>query len=302
MKTAIFVSDVNQTESLSAFLATISDEERKLHMIVALGADVEFELEERNISFQSGQDLRSTSHHVRLLYVRKFSQKMLNDSTFSFFSYKGINLLNTFMLPLQSYLILVLYFTDVFTTLVRNYPEHKKLILFSNTRIVRVDTSSVLAPLEASAVVDVARLVGEKYNLEIVVKKPKAVYADLLNSVENKLFNLKRLLFGWALSILNIFVNIIVSKKRIRILTADYWRNISPMMAELPEVEVFMHDRKESLRAGFAAILKHRMHFVHIENFASRGTQKTSLEQRDSFLAKWQRGENKNSTLQQAEF
>lgn len=304
MKTAIFIYELGQIGAITSFLSSVSENERESCMVVALGADIEFALREHGIPFQSGRGLRSMEHIDFMTYVEKIGREVLDDPTFSFFSYRGVKLTDIFMPILQLYLLTILYFIDVLTTLAETYPQYKKIVVFPSTDIV-LETAGILAPLSARAATDAARVVGEKHAIEIVIPAMERLQtrADVLRVRKTAVsFYVQRRVFGWALALLNMCIAVTRPAKGIRILASDYWKHISPLMKELPEGEVLLLDRAESFRAGLAAIWKYRMQFIHIDNFLTRSMRKNVSRQVDAFVKQWKDVRHDNAILHGAGF
>ncbi len=298
-KTAIFIYEKGQVQTLAELLLSTPEEKRKSLTVIALGADIEFILGERGIAFQSGRHLRTMPHEECMGYAEKLGREVLDDPSFSFFSYRSVPLVNVFMPVLQVYLMSVLYFVDVITSITETYPHYRRLIVLPSVNIL-LETSGILAPLELTAAVDVARLVGKKYNIVIVVPELKNNVRQARIRMSVILFNLKRRLFGLFLFVLNVYVAVVVPQKRIRILASDLWKNISSLMTMLPDTELLLLDRGESRKAGLAAIFKNRMRFVHTENFVSRTMRKKASVQVGLFVEQWERVRDMNTVVREA--
>lgn len=295
---AILVHGNAQIKALMFFLDSLSDEERKSIDIIAIGADVEYALEKKDLSFISGKGLRTMPNAELIPYVEKLGREVLDDPSFSFFTYRGVQLSDLYMPILQNYLLHVLYLIDVITTFARVYSTYKKLMLFPPTSVI-YDTTGIFALLEENAAITAARFVSAISDFEVVVLElPSGVQGRFKYIV----FNLQRAVFGYVLSTLNAVVAMLIRPKKIRILASDYWRNMSPLMAELPESELLQLDRIESRKTGFAAILEHRMRFIHIEDYLSRSSRKKAEEQKQLFFHNWERGRDMNMPLQRAIF
>ena len=301
METAILLYELRQIKPLEEFLSSIPEEEKKSLMVIALGADIEFALEKRNIPFQSGRDLRKAAHFECLTHAERIGREILDDPTFSFFSYRNVSLTQVNMPVLQDYLMYLFYFIDVLTTFAETYPYVKKILLFSFTYIP-LETDGIMAPLEANAAIDAARMAGKKYGLTVVIPSFETQSSRRRMRAGIALFYLKRTFFGWGFSVLNVMVTIAIRRKKICILASDYWRNISPFIQELPEGELILLDRGESRRTGLGAIWKNRMRFIHIENFISGAERRMARAQANSFREQWEQIRDKNSMFQNAVF
>lgn len=300
-QTAILVYEVGQLDALIRFLASLSEEGKGGVVIVAIGADIEFALEKQGRTFISGKGLRTMRNAELILYVEKLGREVLDDPTFSFFSYRGVRLGDIYMPALQNYLLYVLYFVDVITTLVQKHSEYKKFVLFSPATIT-YETAGVFALLEGYAAVEAARFVGKTFGFEVVVLESSVSAASFRSRMKRRFFDLQRFVFGYILAVLNAATTLLVRPKKMRILASDYWKNMSPLMAELPESELLQLDRGESRKTSLVEIFKHRMRFVHIEDYLSRSSRKNASDQKEIFSQKWVQIQDKNMPLLQAEF
>jgi hypothetical protein len=300
-QSAILIYELQQIHVLTDFLSSISEQEKAALTVIALGADIEFLLERQGISFQSGRDLRNVTHLDCHIHAEKIGREVLNDPTFYFFSYRSVPLMNVCTPVLQAYLMSILYFVDVITTLTEKHPYFTRLILFPHTYIP-LETDGIMAPLEASAAVDAARIVEKKYNLEIFI--PKFETSAMLLKVRTNiaLYYMKRRFFGWALFILNTIITIGISKKNIRILVSDNWKNISSLVRELPDAELLLLDRAEVRKIGWSAIWRNRMRFIHVQSFVSGTERKASQAQVHAFSLQMGKIQSENVILKEAEF
>src|SRR5258708_7354143 len=99
MKTAVFVYESSQVPYVSEVQKRFGECE-----IIAVGADIEFLLEERGIPFCSARGMRATSTPERFARAKELGQNMLNTPSVGFFSYRGIHIRNLFTHALQDYL------------------------------------------------------------------------------------------------------------------------------------------------------------------------------------------------------
>lgn len=299
--TAILLYEVGQISALTRYLSSLSAADRDSVDIIAIGADIEFALEKQDIPFKSGRGLRTMPNDELILFVEKLGREILDDSTFSFYAYRGVRLGNLYMPALQNYLLYVLYFIDVITTISQDHPDYSRVVLLPPSTIT-YETAGVFALLEGYAAIEAARFVSKKFGFEVVVPGAPAKKVDFRNRIKRNLFELQRFIFGYLLSVLNASVEVLVRPKKIRILATDYWRNISPLLAELPESELIQLDREESRKSGIAAIFRHRMRFVHIEDYVSRSSWKHAEMQRKLFSERWEKLKDENVPLREAKF
>jgi len=287
---------------LPSLRALVPIEEQKNLTIIALGVDIELALREQNILFETGRGLRTTSHADALMKTEMIGRSILSDPSLSFLLYRGVPLAHVLMPVLQDYLLYPLYFIDILTTLIERHPECERIIVPPST-ITVLETAGIMALLETSAAMDAARLIGKKYNIEILmVPTVESRTFSPQNYLVNARFYFTRRVFGWVLSLLNTFVTTFRRPQHIRVLVTDYWKHLSPLMKRLPESELMLLDRSEVLNAGFPAIWRNRVQFIHIEDFLSRQIKKEASVQAVRLLAEWQDVAHSNIAIQQAVF
>ncbi|MBI5003541.1 hypothetical protein HZC00_00390 [Candidatus Kaiserbacteria bacterium] len=304
MKSALLFHDPGQIDLLTSLLSTTAQGESPT--VVAMGADVEFVLEKRSIPFYSARDLRRTGHVERLVLAEKLAHESFEDPLFNFFSHKNIHIGKIYSVALQTYLLDLIYFTDIVASLVEDHPELERVTVLPLT-IEVPETGRLLAGLEARVVEIAAGLVCKQRNIEFFVEKgalseKKFRVRVVLDSFRWKMFWWKRRMFGVALSLLNICVTTLRPRKKIRILGSDIWRNIAPLMDKLPEGELVLMDRLESFSVGLRLIWKHRMQFMHIDQFVSRGMHRLAVSRDREFRDEWERIRFKNHLINKTSF
>lgn len=251
MKTAVLLYEPEHAERLSALPPVLSGEERT---VIAVGADVEFALEERGIAFRSARGFRSNDTQKQLVYIRTAVDTLVQDPRLSFFAHRGFNLGKLYAPALKFALAPFLYSLDILARALEE-EAYDRLITFTTSVPIHA-VAGVLERFFWEAPADAARLACAQKKIAFILKRMPLQKRDAG-------FALKRNLFGLAVGMLNALVTAMVSQKRIRILASENWKNIGSLMHALPEGELFLLDRMESLKAGWRAILRNRMRFVH---------------------------------------
>lgn len=299
MKTAVIVYQVAQIKMLERFMAGPLYRQ-DTHMVVALGADIELALETLGIPFASGKNLRKCKHLEFVGYAERLGAQILDDPSLSFFTYRGVSLGDTFMFALQSYFVEVLYFLDLLTS-VAEQGLYNKMVLFSSTAVV-FEAGGIFAHLENNAAADAAGIVAASFGLQIDMSDSGQSRSMLGEWATKTWFECKRATFSLALAFLNWAVALIVPPKTLRIVATEYWKNIYPLLYNLPEAEMFLLDRTESRKAGLRAIWRHRMQFLHIGHFLSLNSRRIARQKRKDFLTLWRGGKGANMPLNNAKF
>jgi hypothetical protein len=267
-KTLIVIYEVDQVGVLKRYFGRLSQEERDAALIVTVGADIEFLLEKEGLPFMSGKNLRTLPHKELILTSERLGREILDDHTFSFFSYRDTLLSNVYVVALQNYLQCLLYFVDVMTTLAEVHGEYKTWILFPTTKIA-YSTGGTFVEHEIHAPLRAARFVSGSYGVTVQTPLPSPTVTTIKNQIKEKQFVIKRFLFEKLLSVWNLYATYGIPSRDFSMLISDMWKNTGALMERLPECELILLDRAEAFKIGLTSIVKHRIRFVHLENFIS---------------------------------
>ena len=277
MKTGIFLYEPQQVERLSELPLPVLGEERT---IIACNAEVEFLLEKLDMSFQSARDLRPTPVSDRLILGGKIGHTVLTNPHMSFFTYKDIHLGDLYTPTLQFYLAIFLYYLDIVASAVE-VDSYDQIIVLDSLSLIS-PTGGLLHIFDLQMMVNAVRIVCEQKNIEYSVH-------TFSGSRTIQSSGTTRMLLGWGIGVLNTFVALTVRPKKIRILASENWKNIEPLMKELPESELLLLDRAESLKAGVRAIWANRMRFIHSEDFLSSAMKTKAKILSAEFLTNWKK-------------
>ncbi len=300
MKTAIFLHDSSQIEAYERYIASVPRTERDAYEVVALGVPIEYALLAKGIIYASGRDLRSIPHAELSERAAIFARGVMNREDAAFFNYRDVPLTEVYRPILQIYLQKLLYFIDVFASLVEP-GTYERILVFPSTVPV-AETAVPLEFLDVRVAEDAARAVAEAYKIAIVVPRRQALVPlsrRLRGRLAARMFMLRRSAFGWGLFILNTVVGA-RPRARIRIVASDHWRNLAPLMRELPESELFLLDRMEALKVGLRGMWKYGIRFVHAENFLTSPQRRDAARRADEFVKAWRRKRDGNVPLQAA--
>ncbi|MFA6006950.1 MAG: glycosyltransferase [Candidatus Paceibacterota bacterium] len=285
MKIAIFLYETSQLASLDALLAKYG-EEGEVPTIVSLDAEIDFALKKRDVPFVSGKTLQNRISPNAFMRHGKLAHEICESETLSFLEYKNIPLLKPLRFSISIYLIFLLYYIEVIAKFVDSAGEIDCLVVQEPTTTVS-KTSGSLAEYELFTVVEAARQVAQSRHIVCKSIRQTTFSVRAHNILQQHIFTYKRILFGNALSILNMIISL-RPRRKIRIIASDYWRNISPVLRKLPEAELILLDRSEALKMGFKTIWRHKAQFMHIEHFLSRQARREALQYSHLCLEKWQ--------------
>ena len=300
MKNAILVFETGQLEMLAGFLKDAQHDDG--HCVVALGADVEFLLEKQAVPFLSARSLRRTGHKEILSLAQRVMCGMCEDPLIDFFEYRGISIAKIYTLAFQSYVATFLYYADIIASLFEDHPDLIKITVLPPSGIRALDASSPFPALKVGIVAAAAQLISKQRGAEFLAIEHVPTRRRFHAVIYRSLFLLKRRLFEGALFFINYFVISAQRPKKIRILASDYWGNLSGFLAHLPDGEMVLLDRMESLNAGLGSILRHRMRFMHVESYVTADVRATAAARAAGFMSSWKRAQGKSKTLAQSSF
>jgi hypothetical protein len=261
--------------------------------LIALGADVEFLLEDKSEAFISGRAFRTSSPPQRLVLAKRIGAQLLSNPALAFFAHEEISLGELYTFALQDYLVRLFYYIEIATALIAAHPELSEILLFQTADTVS-ETSGLFAIFEARVVLDAFLLVGKRSNIRITTPESTAQTTSFRTSVQTKVIRAlgEHLLWG-----LNQLVTLWVKRRPIRLLATEHWHNIAPLMKVFPESELILLDRAQSRKAGLKSILAHRMRFLHSAVFVSGDMRKMASNKSREYAESWVRLQNTSSNL-----
>lgn len=266
MKTAIILYEPEHLASFDVLVAKWSMRDEK-PIIVSLDAEIDYTLEKRGVTFISGKILQNRTAPDSYMRSDELTREICENKLFSFLQYRGISLLRPLRLSIHQYFQILLYYVDIIERFTESAPDVGRLVV--PTSVVPVSkTSGPLGIEETGIVAEAIRRVAEGRVVRYESYKTLSASLQAKNRGREWIFSFKRTLFGIILSFFNGFMAL-RSRRSIRIVASDYWRNIVPVLRELPEAELVLLDRSEALKAGFSNIWRHKMQFMHISHFIS---------------------------------
>ena len=292
MKTAVFIYEAKHVEQLDLLPALGENETLS---VIACNAEVELVLTEKNIHFVSARNLRTMPVSERLIFTRKLVSEILESKAFSFFEHRKIHLGTLYTPTLQYYLAVFLYYVDIVITALETDSYDRVMVLATAAPVS--PTGGLLHVFDIPMISDAVKVVCTQKNIPVTVH-------DFFMHVPQKArsIQIKRSIFGGALFFLNSFVSLVPIKKKIRILASENWKNIAPLMQELPDSELFLLDRAESMKAGLQFIWRNRMRFIHANDFLSSTSKKIVREKSKKFSEDWQKSQNEAEVLSNISF
>jgi len=266
MKTAIILYEVSQLASLDTLIAKWS-EEGNAPQIVSFDAEIDFALEKRGIPFISGKTLQNRANPATYVRAYEITSALYDNEKMSFLNYRNVSLLDSLRFSTQIYILHLLYYIDIIQRFVESAPEVKCLVVPVSPAPVS-KTSDPLAVEESKTMYEAARLVAQHRGILCESYDTHSIASQVKNRWEGWVFTAQRMLFGVALSLLNACMAL-RSRRPLRILASDYWRSLAPILRQVPEAELVLLDRSQALQAGFRNIWRHKVRFIHVEQFLS---------------------------------
>ncbi|HEY4501186.1 MAG TPA: glycosyltransferase [Candidatus Paceibacterota bacterium] len=284
MKTAIFLYETSQLASLDALIAKWSGG-GETPIIVSLDAEIDFALEKRGGPFISGKALQNRTAPAACMRADELTYALCDSATLSFLRYREVSLLEPLCLLVHIYFSHLFYYVDVIERFMEHTPETECLVVPISAMSIS-KTSGPLAAEEVKIVLEATRLVAEKRGIRYESYNVLSTALQAKNYWQEWAFTLKRALFGATLLFLNACIAL-HPRRPLRILASDYWHSLAPILQLLPEAELILLDRKEALRAGFRNIWRHKMRFVHIEQFLSQYGRRQALAHAKKCTEEW---------------
>lgn len=274
MKTAIFLYEANQLASLDALIAKWGDGGES-PIIVSLDAEIDFALEKRGVTFVSGKTLQNRATPATYVRAEEMARSLYDDGRMSFLKYRNVSLLDSLRFSTHVYLVYLLYYVDAVERFRENFYGVERFVV--PVRAVPTSkTSDALAVEESKIVYEAARLVAERKGILCEAHDMRSPALRARNHRQALVFEMKRALFGIALSFFNACMAML-PRRPIRVIASDYWRSLEPVLRQMPDAEVVLLDRSQALQAGLKNIWRHRVRLMHIGHFLSRERSRKAM-------------------------
>jgi len=262
MKTAIFLYEAEQLSSLDALIEKYSVDDTPI--IVSLDAEIDYELEKRKIPFLSGAKLQNRTEPTIFIKAAEFTHDICASEVLSNLRYRNIPIFELLRFSLHHYFFALLTRIQVITNAVDSLQVHR--IVVPESCEVILPTSGFFAEPQAFTCVQAARKVAESRGIAFEMVKNTASAERMKQKIRMAIFVSQRAIFSCAVTLFNTIMSL-RRRGKVRLVVSDYWRNIAPVAQLMPEAQIILIDRTEALNAGWKNIWRHRMHFVHLEQF-----------------------------------
>lgn len=295
-QTAFVLYERAQVEVLLEFLAAHPALEP---LIFVVEADVEPLLHAKGIQFRSAGEYPQRGVEEGFALAEQWTDAFFFSSLLSFFSYRNIHLGTLFAQAFHEYMERVRYCTERVGTFIDAHPTIDTLVVFPPGGIVP-STAGTLAVREHRVFVECAELVCRARGIEMVTPAP-TLAASVQGRLRFAVFMATRWVFGRGLGCINFCMKILPART-LRIVVSDYWSHIDSTAAFLPDAEFTFLDRREVQRVGWRNMFKHRMRFMHVDQFITRRACHIAKERADIFQYEWERLRIKSEHLPVVDF
>lgn len=284
MKTAIILYELEQLTSLDALLEKWSVK-GAIPVVVSLDAEIDYALEKRGVPFVSGKTLQNRIAPDSYMRSDELTREIFEHKLLSFLQYREVSLLRPLRLSFHQYLQTLLYYIEIMAKFVDHAGDIQRLIVPAPTTPVSA-TSGILAEHEVFVVVEAVRRVAE--SRDIIFESVRSISVSLRagNKLQEFSFAIKKMLFSIGLSLLNAVMSL-RPRRAIRVIASDYWRNIAPILHEIPDAELVLFDRSEIFKISISNIWRHKMRFMHSNDFLSRHARQETIQYSEECLKKW---------------
>ena len=290
-KNIFFLHELEHIDACARFLDEHPQVREEGYLIVPLGLEIEYALTEKGIPFRSGREYRPQDNS-RFRLSREWAERF-DGEEWKWFQYRGVELSQIFFFSIRRYVLYLLYYATILDNLLTRHSTARRLVVFPSSHSLQTVPSKKthhirqqpLLRQELVALVACARLIGAQHGVEIVV--PQATVSAKRIRFDRFVFALKRTFLEWGIDVYNIVIGFLRPRSTPRILASDNWRNIEPIMGQLPQGELLLFDRTEALKARLKNIWRSRIRLFNFNSFSIRDRENVRAETERSFVEQW---------------
>ncbi len=280
--TVFLLYEVGHIKELERFWREQPQESGSL--VVALTPFVEEVLVKKGITFVSGRNYRPADMG-RFLEAESWVARMADSPQWKWFQYRDVSLSQLFSFSIQFYLVQLLYYGTSIENIFIKHPSVRRLVVFPSFQTVPLK-GRALARKQIEAIVACARLVATRHGVEVIV--PRMTPAHIKRAdVGRYYFTLKQAFAEAGMWLFNVFITFARPRGAPRILASDYWRNIAPVMSQLPHGELILFDRTEALNAGIRNLWRFKVRLFNLNSFPVRHRSAEQAETQKRFEEQW---------------
>ncbi len=283
-----FLYEQAHIDACTRFLDEHPEIRREGYLIVPSSLEIESALAEKSIPFCSGRAYRPRDTS-RFQLAEAWTAGLFDSQEWRWFQYRGVSLAQMFFLPVQDYILRLLYYTTVFENVLTQHPAARRLVVFPSSHSLAAATPQEVTAVRQQpllrehivAVVACAKLIGKQLGIEVVIPHARVPMKQM--RFNRRTFALKRMLLELSITMYNICIGLVRPRGTPRILASDYWRNVAPIMEQLPQGELMLFDRGEALKAGFKNLWRYRIRLYNFNSFSIRDNERARGEAQQLF-------------------
>ena len=287
----LFLYELGHLDACARFFDEHPQVREEGYLIVPLGLEIEYALARDGTPFLSGRTYRPTDTGRYLLSEEWAGE--LDSQKWQWFQYRGISLSRLFFFSIRHYTLYLLYYATILENLLVRHPAVRRLVVFPSSHALQAVPAKTVSlvreqPLlreQLAVVVACARLIGAQRGIEVVI--PQAPVSAKQVRFHRFIFTLQRAFLELGIRIYNAGIGVLRPRGAPRILASDYWRNIEPILSQLPRGELMLFDRGEAFRAGVRNLWRFRIRLFNFNSFSIRGRKKARTETERVFEERW---------------
>ncbi|MEK7095346.1 MAG: CDP-glycerol glycerophosphotransferase family protein [Patescibacteria group bacterium] len=283
-KTIFLIYELGHVEELQRFFAE-NPKEKIDSLVIALSLDIEAKLREQKIPFTSISKYKEVFPN-QLQEEDEMITAFFTDPQWGGFQYKNIFLPTIFQFMFRAYLQRVYYYSNLLISVMEKHPDALEFKLFTPSETIS-KTFGTLAFREINVVIDCAKNIASTRGMVVTVIPLFKTLVVMRNSMRPLIFSFKRITFGLFLKIWNMAIIMFRQPGHPRLLISDHWRNLKSSIELLKKAECIFLDRTEILDINWRVLIRHRMRFVHTENFLSSQTRNLVKIETQKFGKLW---------------
>lgn len=286
-----FLHELAHIDACERFLAENPDVREEGYLIVPLGLELEYALEKKGMPFRSGRAYRPADTS-RFRLTQEWAER-LDGEEWKWFQYQDVSLAKIFFFSIRRYILYLVYYATILENVLVRHPAARRLIIFPSSHSLQavrpkgipLVREQPLLRQELVALVACAELVGAQRGVEVVV--PRAPVSVKRIRFRRFVFALKRALLELGIDMYNSSIALLRPRGTPRILASDYWRNIEPVLSQLPRGELMLFDRSEIAKAGIQNLWRYRIRLVNFNSFSIRNRKGARAEAQRLLEERW---------------
>lgn len=286
-----FLYQLGHIDACARFLDENSQIQKEGYLVIPLGLEIEHALAKKGIPFRSGRAYRP-SDTSRFQLSEEWAE-VLDGQEWAWFQYRDVALSKAFFFSIRQYALHILYYATILQNLLVRHPTTRRLIVFPSLHSVPATSSKKTALVRGqpllnrylAGVTACAELIGTQRGIEVII--PRIPTQTTQTDFTWFVFSLKRAFLELGIHIYNLGMGLLRSRGIPRILASDHWRNIAPIMSQLPQGELMLFDRGEIAKVGIRNLWRSRVRLFNFNSFSIRDREKDRAETQRLFVERW---------------